>query len=427
MDYHLHAVPVLEQDRDSDSGFSHSTLVDAEVPVLSSDATFPSSRSSDVTATIQSLRERFICTHTLSKTARKRHEQTRDHPDRIHPADKHVLPPDPESLPLQEQIRMYITMYHMADIRRALADSVKDKIETGATIPKYVIRVQVDPVILLETCSSLGNQVLDDIGSVEPEFHMICCQLLQFFLGQESILLYEQVRLSLRLSYLPTAAQDCFLPSISAALTVTREDRANNTFVSFTGRVASTSLSEYVIYSQTFICTNSRCNNHDYLHHRPRASSCRVIKRTEDGGFMETGTNATLLKIDLNCSHCGQEMPESVLDRVYMKEQKLEVVCDNGVEQSGCFIHQLPIVLQDDLANRVSLGEQVRIIGRLYRSVPKSTANCYHHGVKVEVNNIWRLDQPPSTVPPLFVQLLRRQTSGWNMSQAIVDLIVLFP
>ena len=30
--------------------------------------------------------------------------------------------------------------------------------------------------------------------------------------------------------------------------------------------------------------------------------------------------SATLLKIDLICSHCALEMPESVLDRVYMSK-----------------------------------------------------------------------------------------------------------
>ena len=68
--------------------------------------------------------------------------------------------------------------------------------------------MQVDPVILLETCSKLGNQFLDDIDSVEPEFHVVCCQLLQFLLGEDSTLLYEQVRLSLRLLYLPAAARE---------------------------------------------------------------------------------------------------------------------------------------------------------------------------------------------------------------------------
>lgn len=75
MDSLLRAVPILEQDQASDSGLSYSTLVDAEVPVVSTDVSFSPSASSSVTTTIQSLRERFICTHSQAKTARKRHEQ----------------------------------------------------------------------------------------------------------------------------------------------------------------------------------------------------------------------------------------------------------------------------------------------------------------------------------------------------------------
>ncbi|KAG0057632.1 hypothetical protein BGZ83_007005 [Gryganskiella cystojenkinii] len=203
------AVPLLDQDQLSERESVNSTLVDAEVPSLPSSFTARPSPviSASTSASLRSL-QTFACTHPLAAAARKRHEQSRDHPTRVHPVDQHVLPPIPEDIPLYEQIKLYITQHHMQDIRRALSDSVTDRIQTGATISKYVICLQIDPVMLLQSCSRLGNQILRDIDAIEPECHVICCQMLQSLLGGENMLMHEQVRLCLRLLYVPTAARE---------------------------------------------------------------------------------------------------------------------------------------------------------------------------------------------------------------------------
>ncbi|KAF9965125.1 hypothetical protein BGZ70_005374 [Mortierella alpina] len=214
-----------------DSGYG--SLFDGEVPSLASRSS--TAAPSSLESSLASLRQQFACTHSLATKARKRFEQTRNHPDRIHPADEHILPPDPEQLPLQVVVKLYIEQYHLSSIRRAMVECVMNKVKISR----------------------------EDIAE---------------------------------------------------------EQDAYSGYVTLTGRVSRISLVEHVIYSQTFICTNPKCNNRNCLHFTPSATRNRVIKRTEDEGFMETGSSATLLPIDLICSHCNMEMPESVIDRVYSGE-----------------------------------------------------------------------------------------------------------
>jgi hypothetical protein len=64
--------------------------------------------------------------------------------------------------------------------------------------------MSVDPLELLQTCAGLGTQLLCDIESTEPVVHLVCCQILHQFLSlEENSLLAEQVRICLRVKYLP--------------------------------------------------------------------------------------------------------------------------------------------------------------------------------------------------------------------------------
>ncbi|KAG0274289.1 hypothetical protein BGZ95_009935 [Linnemannia exigua] len=354
----------------------------------------------------------------------------------------------------------------MTDIRRAIAESNTTKVETGGSFSRYVIRVNIDPIELLQTCSSLGNLLLCDIEAIEPDIHLICCQILQQLMSlEDGSLLAEQVRLCLKLKYLPPSFQECHLPMIASSFLLSREDIAQDMssysgFVALSGRVTTVSLAEHIIYSQTFLCVNPRCNNRNYLHFTPSAPRHRVIKRAEDDGFLETGTeqvhlalakvaviqndlksssdpnvtpffdyySATLLNIDRRCSHCNSEMPESVLDRVYMKQQKITVECLNAHEAQGCFVNLMELMLQDELANTASLGAHIQAIGRLHRSFPGKNRDKYQHGVEMEVNNVLLLPRhhDPETLSEPIEAIVTSDMSPWNISQAIVDLLGVF-
>ena len=81
--------------------------------------------------------------------------------------------------------------------------------KTRATISRYVVRLSVDPHELLQVCSGLGNQFLSGPKEdMEHLFHTACCQILQEMLGEENMLLSEQVRVQIRIMYLPSAFQE---------------------------------------------------------------------------------------------------------------------------------------------------------------------------------------------------------------------------
>ncbi|KAF9961776.1 hypothetical protein BGZ72_002015 [Mortierella alpina] len=291
----------------------------------------------------------------------------------------------------------------MSNIRRAMAKSVVNKLETRATISRYVVQLSIDPHELLQVCSSLGNQFLSGpMEDMELLFHIACCQILQEMLGEEHMLLSEQA-----------SRED-----------VVQEQDAYSGFFTITGRVSRTYLAEHVIYSKTFICINPKCNNRNCLHFTPSATRNRVIKRTEDDGFMETGSSATLLPIDLVCSHCNMEMPESVIDRVYTVQQKIVVDCLNAAQGDGCFINQIRATLKDDLVNTAALGDSIQLLGRLSRSVVHKTEEAYLHGIEIEVNNILNVPNTSNACLPESIEsILRSNMSPWNTSQAVVDLL----
>ncbi|KAG0210302.1 hypothetical protein BGX28_009458 [Mortierella sp. GBA30] len=197
-----HIVPENGTDSVSNEDSGYSSVFDAEVPSL-----VPRSTTSILPrlSKLEFLCERHLYTYTEKLAVRRLIEPTRDHPDRVHPVDDYVLPPDPELLSLQESLKLHLTQHHMSDIRQAVVESIVNKAKTGARISRYVIRLKIDPSELLQACSTLGNQFL--AGSTrltELLFHLVCCQILQDYLGEENVLLSEQVRIQIRVVNLPS-------------------------------------------------------------------------------------------------------------------------------------------------------------------------------------------------------------------------------
>ncbi|KAF9352260.1 hypothetical protein BGX26_009893 [Mortierella sp. AD094] len=284
-----------QQDLVSNVDSGYNSVFDTEVPQL---PPLPAA-SSLVQNSISSLRERFMCTHPSAAKARRRHEQSLKRSREIilivciryTSMFFHQI----QSSCLFMKKSDYLSQYHMSDIQKAVVNSIASSKEV--TTSGYTIRLRIDPIELLQFCSGLGNQLLRDLESVEPAFHIVCCQLLQQIVGDDNILLADQVRLSLRLLYLPGAFQECHLPRIASALELSREDIVNDNhgysgFFAISGRISGVSLAEYEIYSQTFKCNNPRCKNKNKLHYTPSVSQYRVVKSTEDDGFMETATRS---------------------------------------------------------------------------------------------------------------------------------------
>ncbi|KAF9332084.1 Minichromosome maintenance domain-containing protein 2 [Podila minutissima] len=366
-----------------------STLLDAEVPSLAHESTLESS--------VRSLRERFLCIHPLAEKVKRRQE--RIFPARVHPADEHHLPPDPNQLPTQEKI----------------TDCKLENL-SGSTVNRYSVLIVIDPMIILDGFPSLGNQLINDYNSILPDFHVACNGIVQSMLDGDTLLFSEQVRLRIRLQYLPSAAKEVHLPTFASALAVSQESKLRDKniytgFFSLWGFVSSVSLTESVIYSQVFLCMNRRCQNRNYLCFTPSSTSHRIIKRTEEQEFMETSTNATLLDVDLLCGHCGENMPESLQDRVYMNQQRLALDCVNESSFEGVFHNQITVVLKDDLAGTVVLGEEIQLLGNLTRVFPENSkgnaaSRAYKTGILFEVNNVIRPHPPEHQMPECISSIL---------------------
>ncbi|KAF9937427.1 hypothetical protein BGZ65_001497 [Modicella reniformis] len=338
-----------------DSGYS--SVPDDEASSLS----YPAPSCSSVESSIAYLRSRFLCPHPAAEKARKRHLQVRRETTlivsihQINMSFLRTLSNYPSRNKSDDCFGSDILRHQMFSIHRAMEESAVNKMQMGATISRYAIRLDIDPIELLDFSPTLGNLLLSELDTVIPDIHLVCCQIIQQILREEKTLLTEQVRLNMRV------------------------------------------LNIFGILGE--------CNNHNYLHYTPSASHDRVIKRAEDDGFMETATNAVLLPTDLVCSHCNLKMPESVLDRVYSKNQTIVLECANISQAEGCFMNQITVILKDDLANTVMLGEYIQLLGRLSRVLPEEDRHAYGHGIHFEVNNVLR-EYRHATVPDTIAEII---------------------
>lgn len=116
-----------------------------------------------------------------------------------------------------------------------------------------MVRLTIDPLELLQICATFGNKFLCDIVAIEPDIHVVCCQLLQQFMSlEDNSILAEQVRICLRVKYLPSSFRECHLPLIASAVMFSREDIAQHKssysgFVTLSGRITSVSLTKHIM------------------------------------------------------------------------------------------------------------------------------------------------------------------------------------
>ncbi|CAG8530425.1 3240_t:CDS:2 [Scutellospora calospora] len=124
---------------------------------------------------------------------------------RICPPDQYLLPVEPKDLPKFEKIDLYLRRYHMKAIQDAKTQSLVRKAQLKSNINKYDILLYIDPEILLEFDSTLGNDLLNNFitSNIENDITTGCISILQSILGSDNILMAEQVRCKIRLEYLP--------------------------------------------------------------------------------------------------------------------------------------------------------------------------------------------------------------------------------
>ncbi|CAG8687718.1 26067_t:CDS:2, partial [Racocetra persica] len=263
---------------------------------------------------------------------------------RVHSSDRHLLPIEPKDLPKFEKIDLYLRRYHMQAIQDAKTQALVKKSQLKSNINRYDILLHIDPEILLEFDSILGNDLLNNFvaSNLEGDITTGCTAIIQSILGSDDILMAEQVRCKIRLEYLPELPE-YRMDSISDVFDKTRH-RQDPLFAVFRGIVECLWMPTFII--RTFKCENVECCNKTYLHVVPSARINRVIKRTEAGEYFQTSTSTTLHDIDLNCGYCGNEMKEMVVDRVYTTRQCIRISCIKSTENKGPFCNSIIAVLQ---------------------------------------------------------------------------------
>ncbi|CAG8485107.1 8331_t:CDS:10 [Cetraspora pellucida] len=364
---------------------------------------------------------------------------------RVHSSDRHLLPIEPKDLPKFEKIDLLdLRRFHMKAIQDAKTQALMKKSQSN--INRYDIILHIDPEILLEFDSILGNDLLNNFvaSNLEGDITTGCTAILQSILGSDDILMAEQVRCKIQLEYLPELPE-YRIETLSDVLDKTRH-RQDPLFAVFRGIVECLWMPTFII--RTFKCENVECCNKNYLHVVPSARTNRVIKRTEAGEYSQTSTSTTLHDIDLNCGYCGNEMKEMVVDRVYTTRQCIRISCIKSNESKGSFCNSIIAVLQDDLVNSVEIGHVVEVIGLVGRHFPGldeinlevDSRFCsklwYDNGLHVEVNNIKKIimnemisahsysfnyEQYPFGLPNYINNLRKLNLSGWGFTQRLVD------
>ncbi|GBB91940.1 hypothetical protein RclHR1_01940017 [Rhizophagus clarus] len=349
---------------------------------------------------------------------------------KIHPVDKHLLP-EPEYMDKLKQIIAYLRRYHMKAIHEAKARSQTIKSQSKSNINRYDIFLQIDPVILLEFDPILGYRLLNNfVGThLDEDLTEACLFILQSTFGPDEILMAEQVRSKVRLEYLPD------LPEyrMDKYLTAFHKTRHNKDplFAMMRGIVECVWMPIFVTFSRTFSCDNPECRSKSYLHVIPGARTNRVIKRTEDKEYLNTSTSATLHNIDLYCSHCEQEMKEMVVDRVYTIRQRIRLSCVDEDENDGSFTNTIHAFVEDELTNKVEVGQIIEVVGLVGKHFPTlddgkyCTRSWYDNGLHIEVKNIKRVtlnEHRSHILPDVIVKLQKANLSAWAFTQRLVDI-----
>ncbi|KAF0392136.1 mcm domain-containing protein 2 [Gigaspora margarita] len=360
----------------------------------------------------------------------------------VHSTDRHLLPIEPNDLSKFEKIDLYLRRYHMKAIQDAKSLSIMKKSQLKSNINRYDILLHIDPEILLEFDSILGNDLLNNFvpSNIEDDITTSCMAILQSILGSDDILMPEQVRCKIRLEYLPELPE-YRMESIAEVFDRTRH-RKDPFFAVFRGIVECLWMPTFIIFSRTFKCENVECCNKNYLHVVPSARANRVIKRTEVGEYSQTSTSTTLHDIDLNCDYCGEEMKEMVVDRIYTTRQCIRISCIKSDESKGPFCNSIIAIMKDDLVNSVEIGHAVEIIGLIGKHFPGlddskfCSKSWYDNGLHVKVNNIKKVimneiisdhiysfnDEQHLSILPNYINILKKlNLSAWGFTQRLVD------
>lgn len=182
-----------------------------------------------------------------------------------------------------------------------------------------------------------------------------------------------------------------------------------------------------------------------------RWNGIKIVKRSEDQGLLYYETryirilNQTfrnqILGTDLQCTHCGERMVESMVDRVCNQFKKVQI---DAFEQCGVFSNSLMIKLSNNLIDIGKPGDQIEVVGFVVhenasvnykKSNYKSTYMACILASSIQkihqVNGVFDLMQKSdlfgfsnAQLPRYIKDLLESERSPYSTGQSIVDVFL---
>lgn len=161
---------------------------------------------------------------------------------------------------------------------------------------------------------------------------------------------------------------------------------------------------------------------------------------------MSTGNNTLLknrnqiLETDTQCTHCGEKMVESMVDRVCNQYKKVQI---HSFDQNGIFSNSLIVKLSNNMINIGQVGDQIEVIGYVVGSgsdnqKKQNYVHCYESNIiannvrKIHyVNGVFDLQKnsdlfglSDARLPLNVTKILESEMSPYLTGQNILDLFL---
>ncbi|XP_041358065.1 minichromosome maintenance domain-containing protein 2-like [Gigantopelta aegis] len=272
----------------------------------------------------------------------------------------------------------------------------------------YTFKIHLDPTVVTEQSSALGNLVLGFPIKAADIFQEVIFQLIQQFSLLPVDTTESQISVVLRLTCLPAPLQ---VLQVSKATDLSR-NTGHAGFIKLTGVVTGfTGISKYT-QSTKYLCPYEDCEGHSgnqYIRiHIPGASETQTIRN------------------DFKCRFCGLTLVEVKSARTISDCLLAEIIPDHlftgfGNAEKSFRGQSVLVYLRDDLCLKVQPGLKYEVIGLVRKDLIGEQVT-----LAIEANNIIELSRVAlpsvivSTLPKSITNLLAdRQSSAWSFSLSL--------
>jgi DNA replicative helicase MCM subunit Mcm2 (Cdc46/Mcm family) len=144
-----------------------------------------------------------------------------------------------------------------------------------------------------------------------------------------------------------------------------------------------------------------------------------------------------LLSTDGQCTHCGEKMAESMVDRVCNQYKKVQI---SAFEQNGIFSNSLTIKISNNMIGVAQPGDQIEVIGFVVPGDDSSKKQQYTYLTHIVASNIRKIHQingvfdllknadlfglSNAHIPQFITEILESEKSPYSTGQSIVSMFL---